>query len=246
MDNNSSSDCDQKYLYGRLNVSPTIVNPYLKYIIVAVCLGLLNQPVFAAYIYTYVGNNFEFIFDDPATPGTYTTEMRVSGYFALENPLNASMPLTYISDQIVEFEFTEGRNTINAVNAISPRIIGVATDNNGNITGWDIRLSTEFPNPLIPGDQRWGIETTSNFLPIDADLVGVEECSVVAPGGESCGDPFDSIPFEDRASTALSPGTWTVSTQSSVPLPAMIPAFAAALGMLFGWIPIKRTLRNSG
>ncbi len=222
------------------------MNLRLKYIIASVCLGLLNQPVFAAYIYTYVGNNFQFVFDDPATPGTYTTEMRVSGYFVLENPLEASMPLAYISDQIVEFEFTEGRNIINSANAYSPRIIGVATDNDGNIAGWDIRLSTEFPNPLTPGDRSWGIETTSNFLSVEADLVGVEECSVVSPGGESCGDPFDSIPFEDRAYVALSPGTWTVSTQSSVPLPAMIPAFVAALAMLFGWLPIKRTLSKSG
>ncbi len=209
-------------------------------------MGLLNHPVYAAYIYSYVGNNFQYIFDDTAALGTYTTEMQVSGYFVLENPLVPSMQLEYIPDQIVEFEFTEGRNIINSANASSPRIIGVATDSNGDITGWDIRISTGYPNPLKPGDQLWGIETTSNYLSVEADIVGVRECSVVLPGGESCGDPIASIPFEDRAYVALSPGTWSVSTPTAVPLPAMIPAFFPALMMVFGWVPIQRTWRKSG
>ncbi len=53
---------------------------------------IVSSPVArATTTYTYVGNNYGGIIDSPDQPGTYTSNMFISGFFTVATPLNANL-----------------------------------------------------------------------------------------------------------------------------------------------------------
>ena len=100
----------------------------------------------ASTVYTYTGNNFLGIIDNPAPAGSYTTSMSVTCSFTLQDPLLANLPLTDITADLLGFSFNDGRNTITNLNVTNIGTFLIATGATGNITGLvSFRRTTRSP-----------------------------------------------------------------------------------------------------
>ncbi len=172
----------------------------------------------AATIYTYTGGDFvsRLIADETPPRETYTTSMRVSGFFELNSALAPGLDDQNITADLLNYSFNDGRTTITPLNAARANFV-VSTDDTGQIVEWVINLS--FGNLLVAGDQSRSIFTSNGF-----DRGRILEC------GSSC-----RLQFIDQAMGQ--PGQWTVVGPSPVPLPAPVLLLAAALGGLglAGW-----------
>ena len=62
-------------------------------LLVATWLLSSASPASAIAVYSYTGNPYEQIVDGPP-PGTYTSDMRVTGSITLAAPLPPNLPLT--------------------------------------------------------------------------------------------------------------------------------------------------------
>jgi len=199
-----------------------------------IIFSLLNAPQAGAVtIYSYTGPNFTNIIDDiTRVPGTYTTNMNVSGSFTVQDPLPALMPLTLINASVVSFSFFDGRNTI--TEALSSLFtFRVETDQNGQFSHWIITI---FQNPFYGlGEQRFTIGTSNNGgFGSGVDQASIELCE--QPATPSC----LSLGSTDAASVGFAHGTWSSAT---TPVPAALPLFATGLGALglLGWRRKRRT-----
>lgn len=174
----------------------------------------------AATVYTYTGNNYDFTQDASLISGSYDTSMSVNGSFTLASPL---APNTVQFIDPLNFSFSDGRTTISNANAYAPgSAFFIGTGNTGEITLWSIILANA-PAPSAVGDQRARISSD-----INADVPEISGCVSLFQG---------SCLLNADAAFALTPGTWSISEASVVPLPAALPLFATGSGALglFGW-----------
>lgn len=151
------------------------------------------QLCFAAnVIYTYTGNNFTNIIDNPSVPGSFDTSMRVSGTFELSSALP---PNRSLSDFVIplSFSFGNGRSIItNTSPGLSRQEFRIATDATGNITQWQLSLIAQ------PGIADFTIQTRSdqpNTLPFDQGNYRLDV----------------STTNEDYAYNTSVPGSWTTT-----------------------------------
>lgn len=114
----------------------------------------------AATIYTYTGNNFDLITDADPPPGTYTTEMRVSGTIELSAPLASNLVFADVTGDLISFSFTDGRSTLTE----GLNFGFFSTNSSGEITEWSWSVGDFAPNR---------IETRSNSLGDFFDIGGV-------------------------------------------------------------------------
>lgn len=126
-------------------------------------VSLLPQAAQANIIYSYTGNPFNGVADSPLPAGSYTTEMRVTGWFELRNPLGVSMAFTDVTSSVLDFEFSDGRNTFTPFN-VDAEIFVFSTDANSQIANWQIALTRLYPIPPSKGDVLISLLTRNRNL----------------------------------------------------------------------------------
>ncbi len=163
------------------------------FLLLAVICLVAGAPGGAAAIavYSYQGSNFETIIDGDELEGTYTTDMRVTGFFTLEEPLAPDLSGEFITLSVQNFSFEDGRQQI-ASGDVESRISEaiVSTDADGEISQWRFLLAR--------GDV--GLISTQGFTVVS------DTASLCAPG--SC-DPAEL----DIASFSGDNGTWTLAPE---------------------------------
>jgi hypothetical protein len=173
-------------------------------VVLAVALSALAfSSARASVVYTYEGNPFNLI----QIP--YTTGDRVTGSLTLATALAANLILAPVVP--LSFSFSDGLQTISELNADISKIIDISTDDAGDISQWEIRLS------ILP-DRIATVSKTGQVDDFGASTTHDEITAV-----------FSSIQDE--------PGVWT-SSISPTPLPAALPMFGTGLSVLglFGWL----------
>jgi PEP-CTERM motif-containing protein len=189
-------------------------------------------PTLADVVYTYSGLDFANFTDVPLPSGSFDATMSVTGSFTLSTALPPNLPSQDISGQVLRFSFSDGRSTVTNIQAPNAAFF-VSTGALGNISSWNISMS-DFGSMVAVGDQAAGILTISDTFPGDTDQGYLYECLEVQNG--------HCIVSGVDTAAQLKDGTWSVSTVSSVPLPATLPLFATGLGALglLGWRRKKR------
>ncbi len=191
--------------------------------------AICSSPASAATIYTYTGQLFAFVTNNPAQPLSYDKTMSVTGSFTVASPLAAGLSLQDISADLLSFSFNDGLGTLTNANAQGSFV--VTTDASGALTQWLIQIAT----PLEIGFNE-EIDTL-NFFPgggkdVD-DQADVFDCTQISGGGKC------TLFAENSADSPLNPGTWSAAAEPPppTPLPAALPLFATGLGImgLFGW-----------
>ena len=188
-------------------------------IVLCVCVGTLTAA-HATTTYRYTGNTYTSIpSDDDPPSGTYTTSMRITGSFSVNQPL-PTMALADISGLIVGYSFDDGRNVLTEGNS-ELQLSSVAAGAGGQVTNWQFIISQPYPNPATIGDIRRTI-ISSNLSGSNADdSVNLEYCTVVQT--VCTGSNVDwGRAFRD-------PGTWTVASTSTIRFSGT-PAFVTDFG----------------
>jgi hypothetical protein len=185
--------------------------------------------------YDYLGQEFTAFNDFPEVEGTYAPGMRVSGYFVLAEALSDNTGVSIEIADMIDFSFSDGRNTITGSQTNLPTSIFLRTDSNGVITNWDINLSTSFTQPEPDGLQSWQLWTRTNFDGSSSTDIGMtSECAAPIGGSGPC---FSS--YDDSANVFQgTPGIWTATV---VPIPAAVWLFGSALAGL-GWQKRKKSV----
>lgn len=158
----------------------------------------------ASVVYTYTGNTFNNIQDSDPPAGTFTTSDFVSFSFTVPTLLTDLSRPTLISP--TSFTASNGRTTFTESSPLTVKVIQVATDSSGSITGWHINLATGDAN-LQLGEQGEGIYTGFNTLYSESDSGNRTECTRRTEGDALCQNWL-----VDSASNSNNPGTWSVST----------------------------------
>jgi hypothetical protein len=185
----------------------------------AVLVFSSTTPATSATVYTYTGNPYTFIDDDPVPIGSYDMTMRVTGSFTVNNTLPGGLSLQDISANLLNFSFSDGRNSpLTDANAHADSF-EVATDASGALTQWRISITEPFP---LSATTIINISTL-NVAPFTSKLQNDEARTIACTAVDSKG-----CSTEDGADDAIAhfvPGTWTVVT----PLPTALPLFASGL-----------------
>ena len=185
----------------------------------AVCAGLLSitaNPVLAAVVYGYTGNQFD---EFPA--GTaYDTSNFISGTVTLENLLVAN---TTSTPAILDFSFTDGNQTLSMANGAAILDMEFTTDENG-ITNWKVELKILPPTPLE-------VDDTSHILKTLNWESGVQDTGIIQTFTNIM--PFGPAWSQDIGKVLDSAGSWEGDV-ASVPLPATAWLFGSGLVALFG------------
>jgi hypothetical protein len=148
----------------------------------------------ASAVYRYQGENYENPY------GIFDTTMSLTGTVELPAPLPPNL-----FDEVfpTSFKFNDGVNTITENNATSSAF-GFATNNFGDIIGWQISLSIdEGGGPHSIGSEKL--------------MLGFSEYA------------FPGIPPDFGAASTTKPGSWSV-----VPIPAALWLFGSGLLGLVG------------
>jgi hypothetical protein len=171
-----------------------------------VCASVLTAA-HATTTYRYIGNPYTSIpSDDDPPSGTYTTSMRITGSFTVNQPL-PTMALTDISGLIVGYSFDDGRNVLTESNSVL-QVSSVAIDGSGQLGQWNFIVSRPYPVPASIGDIRRTI-VSSNLAGSNADdSVNLEYCTsvqTVCVGSNV-----------DWGRAFRNPGVWTAASTSTV------------------------------
>ena len=172
-------------------------------------LGIICSSLFvfitsishASVIYRYQGENYE------QAEGVFDTAMSLTGTVELPAPLTPNL-----FDEVfpTSFKFNDGVNTITEKNATSSAF-GFATNNFGDIFGWQISLSVdEGGGPLLIDSQKL--------------MLGFNEFA------------FPGIFPDFGAASTSNPGSWAV-----VPIPPAFWLFASGLLGMIGIAKRKKT-----
>ena len=175
-------------------------------IMACVCASVLTTA-HATTTYRYTGNNYTSIpSDDDPPSGTYTTSMRITGSFTVNQPL-PTMALGDISGLIVAYSFDDGRNVLTESNSVL-QISSVAIDGSGQLGQWNFIISQPYPVPASIGDIRRTI-LSSNLGGANADdSVNLEYCTTV--------QTVCTGSNVDWGRTFRDPGVWTAASTSTV------------------------------
>jgi len=184
--------------------------------------------------YDYSGQEFTSFTDVAEVPGSYIPGMRVSGYFVLSEALTFEPLNVHVIaiEDMLDFSFTDGRNTITAEQLNLPTSIQLSLNANGDIFFWDINLSTSFDQPESGGEQSWQIWTRTDFGGSTATDMGMTSVCIGAVGERPCLGSKDDTAIVFQGA----PGTWTATV---VPVPAAVWLFGSALAGL-GWLRRKQ------
>jgi hypothetical protein len=158
----------------------------------------------AAFEYSYVGNNFDEFINSEVVPGMYDASDSVTGSFTTAAALPPNLPLTNISAGVVDFSFSDGRQTIDSSSALTTVQISVATDANGDISDWTL-LFQDGADATMQFDSWGRIESRSSGQVFDRGSIFV--CVLPTPPF-ICG-PGAPSPALDRGLVRFDPGTWS-------------------------------------
>lgn len=166
--------------------------------------------------YEYAGKDFVQILDEAPPTGTYSTDMRVTGFFELAVPLAPNTLPTSITADVLGFSFADGRQVISDANAYAAQFV-VSTDGSGQLTSWSIFVATELAAGAgLPGDtigthgsQLGGLISDAGHIHSDVQVVD---------GWERLGT--------DEGSISNDPGAWTLVPEPST---GLLAGFGLAL-----------------
>ena len=187
-----------------------------SYLFAACLCSVLSvaSPALAMTTYQYLGNTYHTIQDDVLPPGTYTTDMRISGRITVENPLEDGF---YFLDDIAadSYWFSDGRAVKNDSNSNFSGNSYLIVEA-GEVVEWTVQFS--IVQDLFPqvGDTNITIYSDSTL----ADFGALTTCAEYAPGSYDCLQPMKDEAF-------ATPGSWSV-----VPLPGASWLLGSALGSL--------------
>ena len=185
-------------------------------------IAVLPLPAAASYIYTYTGLPFtSFGGTETTRPNPYDNSMSITISLEVETPLLPNRPIG--PDVLVPLDasFSDGTVTIDRSNA-SGFILGIATDDSGAISAWDLFAAT---SAAVALDETFHTIYSSFGPGIDfanSDYARTSYCVEQTPRGTCIGDNFHEAISEP-------PGSWSVS---QVPLPPAIWLFGSALAGL--------------
>jgi hypothetical protein len=151
----------------------------------------------ANYTYTYTGNTFELIGSDGSGVGEpYTTEMFVSGYFTLADPIGPLQEGLDVKDIVLDAAFSDGANTNTFDSASFALIRYLWTDEHGVPTNWQIALYNDCGvNAVCRIQTRNDSLNVGGALPVDV------------------GDQLINGSVTQIARVPHNPGTWTVTPE---------------------------------
>lgn len=190
-----------------------------------------------AVTYNYSGNPFTARLEYPLPSGEYAIGASgdsIAGYISLASALGANLSFFDVAPFIEFFSFSDGRTSWSTTTRGVVSNFIVATDENGSITNWYANIGDTFSNT---GEPWTGVGPQIGFIAsryyadfgFTYDEGDVLECTSFS--GNICNI------IAQEAAWNTSPGTWTKSASSEVPLPATIPLFASGLGVMWfiGW-----------
>jgi len=169
----------------------------------------LSIPAIAqgTYLYIYTGNNYTDLHNQTPPDGAYTDEMRVTGWFEVENPLPPDLPHSPVS--LLNWSLSDGRNSISA-GPDQSFFLSISTDSQANVLSWEFNATTG--NPIEFAEQGWGIATISYRF--SEDVGGIIECATAA----GCGGTGGSGGLMQDLGISVEPGTWTFVPEPSTAL----------------------------
>lgn len=136
---------------------------------------------------TYTFSGAPFSSADPP----YTLGMRTAGWFRVDNPLPALLPLTDITQALVDFSFADDIQSRIPANTKVCRF-EVATDAAGHLIDWTLMLRQ---GQVAPGNPQQVLDSSSDGDSVGSGNAGVGPC-----------DPLINLTFS--ASTQVA-GSWT-------------------------------------
>jgi len=183
-----------------------------KKLLSCACLTLLPATAFAVpTIYTYTGTPYTTIVDQTPPPGTYTTEMRLTGSITLADAIAADSAVLFsdASADLQALTFNDGRRSYGQANVTPGSVnISLTTDTSGAISSWSLGMFRNAPTAGILGH----FLSFSSCASIACDTVFLHAAAAAADVGQS----------------AL-PGSWTIT---AVPEPSAYALFVAGIALV--------------
>lgn len=153
--------------------------------------------------YTYTGNNFTIV-DSP-----YTTSMRLSGWIEMNSPIPPTTPYpTELKAAITSYSFFDGVNTLTQNNSSIAGGAYFATDALGNITQWEINLSSPVPAAISTPVNMITTNSSSDVVDTNSNCVQVND--------EIC----DSV-SQLNGAFSYNSGTWAKQVITDIGIPTM-------------------------
>ena len=187
----------------------------------AMCACLLSitvAPAVASVIYQYTGNPYTSV------QSPYDTSMAVTGTLELTTVLGSDLTLTAVTP--LSFSFSDEVNTTtDATVTLTSSQFEFATDSAGNITEWNINISTYDPSATV--GQLW----SSSILTTNT-VSGIKDQAVT----QTCasGESYCIVTNTANAVIYDQAGNWSV-----VPTPGAMWLFGSGLLGLVG-IPRRK------
>ena len=195
------------------------ISPHTLLAIIAASL-LLSQTASAAPAFRYdytAGSTYDTFITDPGFPGTnpYDDTHAVSGYFEVATALAPSTDYDFFLDGVpagFSYSFSDGINT--SIHSDAFDYFNIRTDALGNISQWWMFVYA--PTTVTRGDYAT-ISTGNCPDACDFHIIRDEGAVVSSAFDFALGRVFGS------------PGSWTVTEVSAVPLPAGVWLFGPSV-----------------
>lgn len=180
-------------------------------------LVLGTNVVNAAVVYTYTGNNYNYV-DSDTDPNLYDNSMNVTVTFTTDNLITNFNG--YITALVNSFSFFDGVNLLTEDNA-DYYDIAIHADSAGNVLEWDIQAGI-WGNIDEVGDRTSNVTTRYIIGLGGEDFAYTDECNLYTLGNCYGWNYYNAIVDNN-------PGTWSV-----VPIPPALWLFGSGLLGLAG------------
>ena len=150
--------------------------------------------------------------------------MELTGYIEVSNPLFGT---AIDSSDVLDFSFSDGRQTLSMSNTGSVDAFFVSFDSSGDISSWSIELAN-VANIFGIGSPYNAIRTSPSFI---QNIIGV--CTALNMSNQCI-----SLSADQALEGGVPSGSWAIgSAPATTPLPSAFPLFATGLGAmgLLGW-----------